>query len=89
MPTRSARLDDDRERQEADQAGRPVTAWRQPVVWLGAVIFLASLIGCIVTIVLASRHDDPMAGAGADYLMKVPLNRLPVDPAPAPAPAPR
>ena len=30
----------------------------KPVLWLGALIFLASLIGCIVTIVLASRHAD-------------------------------
>lgn len=34
-------------------------AWyRQPVLWLGAVIFAASLAGCIWTIVLGSRHAD-------------------------------
>ena len=34
-------------------------AWfRQPVVWLGATILLASLLGCIVTIVLAWHYAD-------------------------------
>ena len=56
-----------------------MTAWRQPVVWLGAAIFLASLIGCIVMIVLASRHDDPALDTGGEYLMKVPVERLPAD----------
>jgi hypothetical protein len=32
--------------------------FRQPVLWLGAAIFLASLAGCIATIVLAWRHAD-------------------------------
>jgi len=37
----------------------PAGAWyRQPVVWLGAVIFAASLGGCIWMIVLGARHGD-------------------------------
>ena len=32
--------------------------FRQPLVWLGALIFLASLLGCIATIVVAWRHAD-------------------------------
>lgn len=32
--------------------------FRQPVLWLGALIFAASLAGCIVTIVLAWRYAD-------------------------------
>jgi hypothetical protein len=59
------------------------SAWRQPVVWLAAAIFLASIIGCIVIIVLATGHDESPAGSATEYLMKVPINRLPVDP-PAP-----
>jgi hypothetical protein len=55
-----------------------MSAWRQPVVWLGAAIFLASLIGCVLTILLASRHDDPALGHGV-HLMKVPVDRLPAD----------
>jgi hypothetical protein len=38
---------------------RDAGAWfRQPVVWLGAAILLASIVGCITTIVLAWRHAD-------------------------------
>jgi len=33
--------------------------FRQPIVWLGAAILLASVIGCLVMIVLASTHPDP------------------------------
>jgi len=44
----------------------------KPVLWLGALIFLASLVGCIATIVLAWRHADaPVETAGA-RVMKVP-----------------
>ena len=85
MPTPSAPRNELPDRHGgAGSAPAQVTAWRQPVVWLGAVIFLASLIGCVVTIVLASHHDDPMLGTGVEYLMKVPLDRLPADPAPSP-----
>lgn len=76
MPTRSARRNELPGRQAPVVSPAPRTAWRQPVVWLGVVIFLASLIGCILTIVLASRHDDPALGRGVDYLMKVPLERV-------------
>ncbi|MGN2247053.1 hypothetical protein ACFWZ3_10210 [Frateuria sp. GZRR35] len=41
------------------EASAAADAWyRQPVLWLGAVIFAASLAGCIWTIVLGSRHAD-------------------------------
>ncbi|HET6805849.1 MAG TPA: hypothetical protein VFH59_10465 [Frateuria sp.] len=34
-------------------------AWyRQPVLWLGAAILVASLAGCVWMIVLGSRHAD-------------------------------
>jgi hypothetical protein len=33
--------------------------YRQPVLWLGAVLFAASLAGCIWMIVMAERHADP------------------------------
>ena len=32
--------------------------FRQPLLWLGALILLASLLGCIATIVLAWHHAD-------------------------------
>lgn len=34
-------------------------AWyRQPVLWLGVAIFVASLAGCVWMIVLGARHAD-------------------------------
>ena len=39
--------------------------FRQPLLWLCALIFAASLLGCITTIVLAWRHADvPVGTAG-------------------------
>ena len=59
--------------------------WRQPVLWLGAAILLASLAGCIVMLMLAARHADaPLPKAGAEIL-RVPIGR----PVPAPEPAMR
>ena len=47
--------------------------FRQPVLWVGALIFLVSLLACVVTIVLASRHADvPVESSGARVL-KVPI----------------
>ena len=41
------------------KAVRDPDAWfRQPVLWLGVAIFVASLMGCIVTIVIATRNAD-------------------------------
>jgi len=48
-----------RSRRDDVSAVRGDAKWfRQPVLWLGAAIFLASLAGCIATIVLAWRHAD-------------------------------
>lgn len=34
-------------------------AWyRQPLLWLGALIFVASLAGCVWMIALSARHAD-------------------------------
>jgi hypothetical protein len=64
--------------------GGKVTAWRQPVVWLGMLIFVTSLVGCLTMIVLASRHDDPLLDTGGGHLMKVPLSRSTGQPATLP-----
>jgi hypothetical protein len=43
--------------------------YRLPVLWLGAAILLACIVGCITTIVLASRHpDEPVATSFAGSL---------------------
>lgn len=42
-----------------DIGARHSTAWhRQPVLWLGVVIFVASLAGCVWMIVLGAHHAD-------------------------------
>jgi hypothetical protein len=43
----------------SDIAARRGGAWyRQPVLWLGGVIFVASLAGCVWMIVLGAHHAD-------------------------------
>jgi len=56
------------------RARDPAAWYRQPVLWLGAAIFAASLFACIATIVLATRHaDTPLDGGRA--MPKPPLER--------------
>jgi hypothetical protein len=51
-------------------------AWsRQPVVWLGALILAASIVGCVVTIVLALRFPDPPVETHGGQAMTAPLQR--------------
>jgi hypothetical protein len=51
------------------------TWYQQPVVWLGALIFIASLAGCVWMIVLGARYaDEPVATNGAT-VFKVPTNQ--------------
>lgn len=53
----------------------PATAWyRQPVLWLGALLFAASLAGCVWMIVLGARHADAPVATGAQ-IFKVPVAR--------------
>lgn len=62
-------------------------AWyRQPVVWLGAVLFAATIAGCIAMIVLGARHDDEPLPGVAPTILKMPAERH--DPAARAAPAP-
>ena len=47
--------------------------YRQPVLWLGLLLFVASLAGCVWMIVLGVRHaDTPVATAGGE-VFRVPL----------------
>ena len=51
-------------------------AWsRQPVVWLGALILAASIVGCVVMIVLALRFPDPPIDTHGGRAMNAPLQR--------------
>jgi hypothetical protein len=51
-------------------------AWyRQPVLWLGAAIFVASLAGCIATIVVSTRHvDAPVQDVHPRTLLDMPVH---------------
>jgi hypothetical protein len=46
--------------------------YRQPVLWLAALLFAASLAGCVWLIVVAERHADP-AVPTEETVFKVPL----------------
>ncbi len=59
--------------------------YRQPVLWLGALLFAASLAGCVWMIVLGARHDDPPVAVAGGSVFKVPL-AAPAAPPPTPPP---
>lgn len=44
-----------------------------PVLWLGAAILLASIVGCIGLIMTASRHPDEPLQLSDDELLHVPI----------------
>ena len=49
-------------------------AWfRQPVLWLGALILAVTIIGCVTTIVLALRFADTPVDSDGGKVMSVPL----------------
>jgi hypothetical protein len=50
----------------------PAPWYRQPILWLGAVLFTASLAGCVWLIMLALRHPDPAVPTSA-MVFDVPL----------------
>ena len=54
----------------------PAGEWyTTPVLWLGIALFVASLAGCLMMIVLGARHVDvPLPTAGGE-IMKMPLAR--------------
>ena len=57
----------------------PSAAWfRQPVVWLGALILAATIAACFATIVLAWLHPDDPLPTRTTEVMRVPLEHAPV-----------
>jgi hypothetical protein len=50
---------------------------RQPVVWLGATILIACIVGCISMVVLAGRYPDEPIPVGGDQLLQMPAARPP------------
>ncbi|TAM19943.1 MAG: hypothetical protein EPN62_17385 [Candidimonas sp.] len=53
-------------------------AWyRQPVVWVGAVVLAASIAGCVWLIVVAERYADPPLPVEGLQVLTMPLTRPP------------
>lgn len=51
-------------------------AWyRQPILWLGGLVFGATLVGCVVMIVLGVRYDDEAVPTAGSMILKMPLAR--------------
>lgn len=65
----------------ADTSGPPAAAtshwYHQPVAWLGVLIFLASLAGCVWLIIASLRYDERALPGSGEQLLKMPLERVP------------
>lgn len=57
--------------------------YRQPIIWLGIVIFAATLAGCILLIIYSMRYaDEPVDTSGPSFRMPMSTITAPVDPGP-------
>lgn len=57
--------------------------YRQPIIWLGTAILVASLAGCVLLIILGARYaDEPLPVEGPAF--RIPLATAP--PATEPSP---
>jgi len=64
----------------ADTSGSPAATshwYHQPVAWLGVLIFLASLAGCVWLIIASLRYDERALPGSGEQLLKMPLERVP------------
>lgn len=46
--------------------------YRQPILWLGVVILLATLAGCVSMIVLGARYADEPVPVEGERVFKIP-----------------
>ena len=60
---------------EPTQAVPRGDGYNTPVLWLGIVLFAASLAGCVLMIVLGVRHVDEAVPTAGGEIMKMPLAR--------------
>lgn len=67
----------------AEAAPARAGAWyRQPVLWMGAAILVASLAGCVWMIVLGARHADlPLEDVHPHTLLDMPMHAASGEPA--------
>lgn len=64
-------------RAESATATRHGAWYRQPVVWLGTLVFAASIAGCIWIIVVGVRHADVPVDTAHGSVFGVPSASLP------------
>lgn len=58
-------------------------AWyRQPILWLAAVLFAATLAGCIALIVLGARYEDEALPTSGSTVLRMPAARADAPPDP-------
>ena len=51
-------------------------AWyRAPIVWLGAGVLCASIVGCVLLIALVARYPDPPIALERETVLKLPESR--------------
>jgi len=73
-----------------DIGSHAASAWyRQPVLWLGAFIFVASLAGCVWLIVVSVRYADTPLTTGSHAVFGVPVAAHSTPPPSTDPPAPR
>jgi len=54
-------------------AARTDSAFRLPIVWLALALFVASIAGCIVTIMIAVAQPDAALPDVGERLLSVPM----------------
>jgi len=73
-----------------DIGARAASAWyRQPVLWLGAFVFVASLAGCVWLIVVSVRYADTPLTTGTHAVLGVPVAAHSAPPPSTDPPAPQ
>lgn len=59
------------------EPGRGAPWYRHPLFWLGSLVLLASLVGCLWMIVMAARYPDPPLDTGSQQMFRMPLESAP------------
>jgi hypothetical protein len=63
------------------RGNQPRMPWyRVPVVWLGVLVFAASMAGCVWIIVASVQYGDEPVPAGSHSVMGVPAHAHPTAP---------
>jgi hypothetical protein len=68
----------------SNSQSRHIAWYRLPVVWLGILIFAASIAGCIWIIVVSSQYRDHALEVPAHSVLGVPAHADPPPPSSSP-----